>query len=611
MRNPYEKVDANIRESSGHPDTSQAISLVSALSENLSLELHQLEDGFVALGRWFSELIQLAKNLGSVSEKQFSQLRTALGNEFRDNLEQLNSTIGKCQSQIDYGLTSLTTISQSMTSVGKECYRTVDELEGLRISVVGLKIESAFSQECLTVLAGFPEQVSDVVLRISAALHGISDNAERVDTGVKQECEHLVIVAQSLQELSLTETESEHKLVELIRGLESKVSQCHALGKDVGKDISQLASRGVFNLQIGDIINQRCSHVQAALRKVGETLEDPATRSEDLLAVRESLCIQVRQIEKLREDVVNASKEMEEIYTNLEFVMDTMEEHHSEGGSIGDIFGSVTGELEHMTDRVRLSLEAAKEIDDKASSLGAQIQTMSGYRRELRSINEKLRLVAMNTTIRATRLGKHGVVIKALSDEICDFQKSTEKVIVWLDKELRSTEKEASQLAQSTSLVQSEADAARAPLIDWIQDLKSLCQALNASHNDFTAKATSIRQYLHSGKDRLQNLYRLDEVFSELSGRLKAAAESVEAVVDPGDFPSEVNRHSHMESMASHYTMHSERAVMQDFVNSEIRRGPDQDTAIASGSGSSGAEPNPANRVTTIDADHDDNIELF
>ena len=268
MRNTYENVDESILESSGQPDTSQVTSLVSSLSEDLSSELQQLEGGFVALGAWFRELIQLAKNLGSVSEKQFSQLRTALGDEFRDNLDKLNSTIGKCQSQIDYGLTSLTTVSQSMTSVGKECSRTVDELEGLRISVVGLKIESAFSQECLTVLAGFPEQVSDVVLRISAALHGISDNAERVDTGVKQECDHLKIVAQSLQELSLNESESESNLVELIRGLERKVSQCHALGKDVGNDISRLASKGVFNLQIGDIINQRCNHVQAALRKV-------------------------------------------------------------------------------------------------------------------------------------------------------------------------------------------------------------------------------------------------------------------------------------------------------------------------------------------------------
>jgi len=611
MRNPYERADTRILESSGHPDTSQLSSLVSSLSEDLSSELQQLEGGFVSLGSWFSELIQLAKNLGSVSEKQFSQLKTAMGNEFRDNLDKLNSTIGKCQSQIDYGLTSLTTVSHSMTSVGKECSRTVDELEGLRISVVGLKIESAFSQECLTVLAGFPEQVSDVVLRISAALHGISDNAERVDTGVKQECDHLKTVAQSLQELSLNETESENKLVELIRGLENKVTQCHALGKNVGQDISQLASKGIFNLQIGDIINQRCNHVREALIKVGETLREPTATSGDLLAVRESLCIQVRQIDKLREDVVKASKEMEQIYTNLELVMDTMEEHHSKGGSIGDVFGFVTGELEHMTDRVRLSLEAAKEIDDKASLLGSQIQTMSGYRRELRSINEKLRLVAMNTTIRATRLGKHGIVIKALSDEICDFQKATEKVIVWLDKELRSTEKEASQLAQSTSRLQSEADAARSPLIDWIQDLKSLCQILNASHTDFTTKATSIRQYLYSGKDRLDNLTRLDAVFAELSDRLKAAVESAEAIVDPNDLPSAMTRRSHMASMANDYTMHSERAVLQDFMDAETKRGSGHDAAIAPGSGTSGMASDQANRVAAVDADHDDNIELF
>jgi len=202
-------------------------------------------------------------------------------------------------------------------------------------------------------------------------------------------------------------------------------------------------------------------------------------------------------------------------------------------------------------------------------------------------------------------------VIKALSDEICDFQKATEKVIVWLDKELRSTEKEASQLAQSTSRVQSEADAARSPLIDWIQDLKSLCQILNASHTDFTTKATSIRQYLYSGKDRLHNLVRLDVVFAEVSDRLKATLESAEAVVDPDAFPSAMSRHSHMESMANDYTMHSERAVLQDFMDAEGRRGSGQDVAIASGSGSSGIEPDQANRVTVVDADHDDNIELF
>ncbi|MFT6621628.1 MAG: hypothetical protein ACKVHO_23650 [Verrucomicrobiia bacterium] len=444
------------------------------LKEGLDSDVRTTELRFVKIGRWFGLVIRSAQRFGLDSDSNFRSMAEAFNGSFCNNLpsriRRVDHVLGIRRERAGNDLALLSDVAGLMTEVSRASRHTLRQSKVLRICAIGLSIESNVSKSCGGVLANFPSHVDDVALRIDEGLRNVVDDADQLRDLLREECQRLEQRFVGLRSLSATSASQNHSLPDRVAKLLSKVSVLITGGERSAQEIRSLASAGSSHLQFGDIVRGKCKYIVAALEEVTRPLpqgRDYAAGEFDFPALEKVLRAQCAQLAALSREVLDTTDKMEAIATGLAI---TLDEFNLGDEEVKQLFHDVTDDLEGLAARIASSRQASTDIERSAHRTSDAMRVMSGSRDKICGINDEMQLLAMNATVKATRLGNHGRAIEAWTDEISRLQKATDAMIEWLEQPLVSMEEKANSLQQSVRTTEADDE----DLDTGIRNLKTL-----------------------------------------------------------------------------------------------------------------------------------------
>lgn len=534
-----------------------------SLHEGLSEEIDSMEHVFVGVGDWFGEVIRDTMSYSKGQEKEFNELTQLFSDDFRVKLRmqigQIDELIQNSAEVVSSGLVTISDIASLMASLKSNCQYATRDLTLLRTSAVGLKVESVSSQECMEVFSGFPAQVEGVIESIAGEMHIMVDHAGQVHTELNNAGGELERVAHELHTTRNDKSEINKDLPDNVNALSQQVSNLIHFGERRAREISNSASKGIYYLQFGDIVRQKCEHILEVLASALKFAREQRGKELPFHALKEALTVQCRQLESLEDEIQEANRQMVSILRALESSVNKATD--AQADDVFVLFERITTDLQGVSCRLKSFVEVTGTIDDFIHRTEEQVKFMGQHRGDIWNINERLWLLAMNATMKASRLESEGHVIKTLADEICSYQETTERNIRWLDETLSKIEKKAQSLTQMEQDHAVATDSDVVHMSDLVQKLNGLSKSLQHGQSESNVTCSMLQSKLDAEHDKLQSMQQLSRSLSAFRSRmekvLKYVADKADrAPQDTGNVPADFTFLS-----TDRYTMESEREV--------------------------------------------------
>jgi methyl-accepting chemotaxis protein len=323
--------------------------------------------------------------------------------------------------------------------------------------------------------------------------------------------------------------------------------------------ISRRIGEAVSAMQIGDITRQRLEHVEDALADLDAHDPSPATES---LALR----VQALQLAETREDfsreVAAITKALLSLSSDAQRVLDDScaqsDALLSNGGTalaglVSDL-GSVTevlGDYETMRTRI----EALRR------EVGSCVSDMQARMDDIGNLEQSMRLLSINTSVRCSRFGEEGRALRVVAQEMRELAAYTVEAATTITGGLKRSKTELGSDADPEAGATTEAlsaDASRA-----IELLEGVVERMRA-------RAATIAQV----GPRTSRLLRDAAVASETYGRHAQDWQGLASHMDQaceriGEGGGDVDA-GLLDRMRQRYTMVAERRIHDELCGEEV-----------------------------------------
>ena len=190
------------------------------------------------------------------------------------------------------------------------------------------------------------------------------------------------------------------------------------------RDVSQRIGQAVAALQIGDSMRQRLEHVEDALTVANRIMAGDWTdvAPADRTALRDLACR--LQAEQLEDTASQFTVEMGHILDSFRDLAADTQEIRRLGLTVasagrGDTFlAAVEDQMAEVQTLIGELGSASRTADDVAASVTAAAQRLTGYTATLRSLEEDIRLMGLNTTLKCGRIGAAGRPLMVIAQEL-------------------------------------------------------------------------------------------------------------------------------------------------------------------------------------------------
>lgn len=335
------------------------------------------------------------------------------------------------------------------------------------------------------------------------------------------------------------------------------------------RTVSQHISEVVTSMQFHDITRQRLEHVGEALAcldlRVGEGY-DPADDGARLRHATEvaSVCqLQAAQLLHAKEELLTA---VSSIIDNLNGITD----HHrliahtagsvmQRGGTVSStLFAEIEKNLLAVAKVVLESGEITRELAEAVEKVAQTVGVISTFVVDIETIGEEIKLIAINSQIRAAHTGEEGAALGVLAEAIQRLSVDACHQTVTVSDTLREVSTVTDELCNSDVHVFDNIEAQTENLSHEIGDLVGLLQRMDASLSRNLQESDEAVQLLvadvasTTGGITIHDAVGsgIDGVVAELQTVLGQARE-LEPDLKLAD----------LSSLSDRYTMHSERRV--------------------------------------------------
>jgi hypothetical protein len=255
-------------------------------------------------------------------------------------------------------------------------------------------------------LSDFDLELNEMKTRLNAAHASQQTLVQRQATAVHSIPRRLSVGIETLTERSVNATEAASSVARKYR------------------DVSQRIGQAVAALQIGDSTRQRLEHIEDALavatRIIAGDWADVAPA--DRTALHGLACR--LQAEQLEDAVSQFTLEMGHILGSFrDLTADTQEIRRlgqtAASAGRGDTFlAAVEDQMAEVRTLIDELGSASQAADDVAASVTAAAQRLTGYTATLRSLEEDIRLMGLNTTLKCGRIGAAGRPLMVIAQEL-------------------------------------------------------------------------------------------------------------------------------------------------------------------------------------------------
>lgn len=420
------------------------------------------------------------------------------------------------------------------------------------------------------------ERLGSLVSALTEAGRVNADTVAGSTRGLAEAGAHLDRALGALESRQLLSLRSAERTGELSQGIAGRVGQC------------------IGELQINDMTIQRIEHGWRGLELAAGILAGRAPWAAGLseaqrAALAAEVCrLQAQQLKHARNDFV---VEVEALKANLRALAVSAAEIMSQAASVvaAEDRPEAGGNVSFAADLHRHGAEATallgsysaaqRRLHELVAAAADELDALSGDIARIQSIDEDMRLMGLNATLKCARLGDEGRALGVVAHELRACSRRTEELARPVSEAIAATGS-ASQRLTARAAAEDERAAALARSLDAsLRALARLDTTLMASTGALRADGEAVAAVLGAAAGGITVDATLAAALAEVVERLAGLATRLDAIGTDG--PPETVRAEVLRTLANHYTMASERAVHEAFTGSAAGAGTASDDAGA------------------------------
>jgi hypothetical protein len=315
--------------------------------------------------------------------------------------------------------------------------------------------------------------------------------------------------------------------------------------------VRQRIAEAIMALQIGDITRQRLEHAEIALGFTGDGLP-PDQRPLFVAAARSVISAQLADAAgDFDRDVGRVAGSLNTLATEAEALRGlgcaARESAEHDGGDFMMELESQVGEALALLE----GFETARaEVAGVAATVSETTASLCRHLRDVQALEDDIRIMGLNTTFKCARVGRDGLALSLIAQELrtyaAAFSKEAGGLMLEVETIAHTGRADAEQAAESTE-----------PVRRSHATLRRMREILDVAVADLDRDSERVVRLL------METVADLEER-DRIGGALRAGAETLNALSGPGqtnpaDLPPAVLRM--LETMATSYTMANERDV--------------------------------------------------
>lgn len=343
--------------------------------------------------------------------------------------------------------------------------------------------------------------------------------------------------------------------------------------------IGERVARCIGALQVNDLTSQRIGHVQTAMSLLIGVVDPGATREPGCEWVGElsgerrrlllgTVCsLQATQLERASHDFSVAIGELRDNLSALRADAEAMmaETRRVFGGQRGDatFIHGVLAEVQRAMTLLQAYCRADESIRARIEELSQGFVEMTADLEAIQSIDADMRIMGLNATLKCTRLGRSGMALGVVAQELRACSRRTEETSKAIAAAINTVSGDAATLTTRSAQEREAATALVARMRQSADILGGFSVVLDAALGDMAAACGEVANLLDEAAHSFAVEKALNAGIGTIAKRLKAVGEDC---AGPDSDPSLV-REDIQRMLGQHYTMASERVIHELFAD--------------------------------------------
>lgn len=528
------------------------------------------EGEFLHLGAQLKDFYECAKDISQKGKRSVDLLSgekiTVAVESLREMINRMNNALDTSQQRLKGAKSIIGKVAANITSAQVPLYQIQKSVTSLRMLSTTTRVESARlgrSDEGFVLLA---EQVTDYSGKITTRVDEHLDELNSM-------CLHLERTQERLNNLD-AQQEGQAKVVidRMQDGLKGLLEKQHGQEATV-KRISEISQSNVnsvgevvSSLQFHDITRQQLEHVREALIDYTN-----GNVNRNLLA----FCgLQASHLQRVQDDLVSAVfnifRNLRKISSNVLGMADQAHHiNHDSEGNGEDFFHILEEHFHEAAKSLNIYQEIINDLDGFLSEIGESIISMTKFAKEIEGIGYSIRLIALNTSVKAAMLGEDGraldilsVSIQVLSKEAMSqadcFKDYLDGVVQGSDQLKLSAEKNKNLSTNSVGGIETNLEGLLESIAQANHDAMGELAAMDNISRTLSDDIETLCLDVKSHKSMREEIERMLMVILNVSG-----IGNVDQLVNQSLNKGEVGA----VNLANRYTTNGEREVYKKFTN--------------------------------------------
>jgi methyl-accepting chemotaxis protein len=379
------------------------------------------------------------------------------------------------------------------------------------------------------------------------------------------------------------------------------------------RSISRSIGNVVASLQFHDITRQRIEHSSKALREMGDTLAHLDTRDWEhtLSDAAEISRLQAAQLYHAKEDLKKAVGAIKESLRTLADEINTISREirnlagiaeQTEDSFLGDIKRNLSSLRNASSEYVRIH----GEISAAMSSVNSTVNEIASFARDIKQIGTGMRIMAMNASVNASRIGMEGLSLGVLAQETQELAAETVGQIHLISEILKSVVDAARNLSMDGPDTSAEQLEESRKLNSEIEEIERRLQETDCYVAGALREIEDLNDVLSTDVAAAIDSFQSPEVFmieiGKIGERLESFVVRARELLDKEGVRIQSTR---LNDLTARYTMKRERKIHQSVLDSDTGAADaalEMDSAEAAGN--AGFHPENTSELG-------ENVELF
>lgn len=539
-----------------------------ALSKRLSEVNRTTAERFMALAAALQASAQMAREITALS-------RRATGAELNDEtgraITLLHGLVQKA-GEMSASLTSCTSRFSEIQSQLAAARPQLEKLVKMRalLHVVGVlsRIEANRIDNTLIDLSSLSKDIDgladDVERHMNEILSKSQALRERLTAALKQLSS---LSGEQSTQIAQMRQDTQAVLAPMLERSQAAAAAANEIN-DQYRNIQAETAKIVMGLQVEDIARQRMEHVQTALNKVDEQLH-AGVAVETCAPI---LALQRAQMESTRDTIDEAVEKIESGLRALgprvsELVTRTRQLSEQTRGDSSAFAGTLASRAQDIYAVCDDSQALERKTGEIVHGMVEALEQMMHGANAIEEIGASVHLVSMNAAIKTAHLGREGVAMGVIAEELGKINRNNRGDIEQVGQTLRSIRQALSQVATGESATDDTQQREEGKTLH--QTLDGLAQSIRTSSDQMQTDLSTVESTVKRLSSELGRGCELARQARTIRDLFDTHIANFDHTVEQIGFRPEMAAHKadsdEAESLAELYTMESERRLHSQY----------------------------------------------